>query len=83
MMHFYEFMFIVYVFDTYHLYFTPNPLLYQDTVIVQKLLARWFQKNDCKVFCVGNGKEGLNKLMTTKIDIAVVDFLMVRIWVCL
>jgi len=38
----------------------------------------FFCTNDGKVTACGNGKDGLKQLMNNKIDIAMVDFLMVR-----
>jgi CheY-like chemotaxis protein len=53
-------------------------LVIEDTIPVQKLLARWLTNHGCSVQCANNGKVGLELLQSRPFDITFVDFLMVR-----
>lgn len=53
-------------------------LVIEDTVPVQKLLAKWLGLHGCSVTCANNGKVGLELLQQNTFDITFVDFLMVR-----
>eukprot|EP00981_Chlorochromonas_danica_P001115 scaffold247_cov172-Ochromonas_danica.AAC.30 len=51
-------------------------LIIEDTIPVQKLLARWLHNHGCQVSCASNGKIGLDQLQSGVFDITFVDFLM-------
>jgi CheY-like chemotaxis protein len=57
-------------------------LIIEDTIPVQKLLARWLHNHGCQVSCANNGKIGLDQLQANVFDIVFVDFLMVCIHDC-
>lgn len=54
-------------------------LIIEDTIPVQKLLARWLHNHGCAVTCANNGKIGLDHLQSGAFDITFVDFLMVSL----
>jgi CheY-like chemotaxis protein len=52
-------------------------LVVEDTILVQKMLSRWLNINNCEVVCANNGKIGFDFLKKLKFDIVLCDFLMV------
>lgn len=58
-------------------------LVIEDTISVQKILAKYLTKNSCKVECAENGLIGLNLMKQKKFDLVITDFLMVSSLSCL
>jgi hypothetical protein len=52
-------------------------LVIEDTLLIQKMLTRWFTQHGCHVTCADNGLIGLQCMKTKQFDLVICDFLMV------
>ena len=58
-------------------------LVIEDSVPIQRVMKRLFETRGCHVDIAANGKIGLECLLSKKYDVAFIDFLMVRIGICI
>ena len=55
----------------------PRVLIVEDSISVQKAMARFLTRAGCDVTCVVNGRLGVTELTTNVYDVVLCDFLMV------